>query len=354
VIQFGNRQEPNLVIRINVYAQNRGWLFEDLKDHFRSLSRFRGFEVVVSDTPLPNADVWVALRTNEGIYSPYLKRTVICIHDLFFEPDLYGPGGSRRCVREAGALVFSHPEQRQILIREGVSLNRRPVLERPLGALKTFSLRDKNPQRFSIGWVGRNHPRKRLNWLLEAVKELSVPASQFEVVFIGEGLSDAATVLSANRIRCTYFDRSSYGIATYPKLYKRLDCLVITSSTEAGPLPLFEALATGLVVVSTPVGWAPYFAFGFPRYVRLANSIDEIKLHLTALKAEKDLIYDERFEIARLVEEWSLDGWIRAVLELAGSLTEAPNASPEPQQHESSVKASSAKLKRKSQVNGGA
>jgi glycosyltransferase involved in cell wall biosynthesis len=236
---------------------------------------------------------------------------------------MYSSAGSRRCVRDAGALVFSHPEQREILIREGVSLNRRSVLSRPLGALKTFSPRDENPSLFRIGWVGRNHARKRLSWFVEAVKGLSFPASQFEVLLIGEGLSDAASVLTASGIRRHYFDRSIYGIAACPQLYKGLDCLVITSSTEAGPLPLFEALATGLAVVSTPVGWASYFALDSPRYVRLANSIEEIKMHLYALRAEKDLIYEERFEIARLVKEWSLDGWIREVLELADSLTAA-------------------------------
>jgi glycosyltransferase involved in cell wall biosynthesis len=318
-------RNANFVTLINVYALNKGWLFEDLKDHFRGLPRFREFEVAVSDAPLLKAGAWVALRTNEGSESPNPSRTVICIHDLFSEPEMYAPGGSRQCVRDAGALVFSHPEQRQLLIREGVSLSR-PVLDRPLGALKTFSPRRENSSLFRIGWVGRNHTRKRLNWFVEAVKGLPFPASEFEVVLIGEGLGDASSALDSSGIRCDYFDRSSHGIATYPELYKGLDCLVITSTTEAGPLPLFEALATGLALVSTPVGWAPYFALDFPRYVRLANSIDEIKVHLNDLRAEKEIIFEERFEIARLVEKWSLDGWIREVLELASSLTTASTA----------------------------
>jgi glycosyltransferase involved in cell wall biosynthesis len=306
--------------RINVYAQNKGWLFEDLKDHFGGLARFREFEVLVSDAPLPQYDVWVSLRTNEGSASPNPDRTVVCIHDLFCETEMYRPDGSRGCVRNAGALVFSHPAQRQILIAAGVTITGRPVLERPLGALRTFSPREENPSQFRIGWVGRNHTRKRLDWFVEAVTGMPFPASKFEVILIGEDLGNAASVLCRSGIRCSYFDRSSNAIAKYPHLYRGLDCLVITSSTEAGPLPLFEALATGVAVVSTPVGWAPYFALKAPRYVRLASSIDEIKIHLSELGAEKDVIYEERFEIARLVEEWSLDGWIREVLELAGSL----------------------------------
>ena len=97
----------------------------------------------------------------------------------------------------------------------------------------------------------------------------------------------------------------------------------MTSLTEAGPHPLFEALATGHVIVSTPVGWAPHFARHFPRYVRVANSIEEIKLHLNDLRADKDAIYSERLEIARVIAEWSLDDWILEVIALAGSLATA-------------------------------
>src|SRR5688572_28381030 len=103
------------MLKINVYAENYGWLFEDLKQHFKSLNRNYGFEVLVSDQPLPGADVWVALRTKEGGASPDIGRTVICIHDLFCLPGMYQPGGQRQCVRNARALVLSHPEQRKIL-----------------------------------------------------------------------------------------------------------------------------------------------------------------------------------------------------------------------------------------------
>ena len=308
------------MIRINVYAQNKAWLFEDLKHHFRNLSSAGESEIIISDSPLPGADAWVCLRTNEGDASPDLGRTAICVHDLFCDGGMYGPAGSRKSVRHAGALILCHPDQTELLIRQGVAIDGRPVLERPLGALKIFSPREENPPTFRIGWVGRNHVRKRLDWFTEAVTSFDLPTKEFEVVLIGEGLDGAASILNSIGIRCSYFDRSRYGIAAYPNLYKRLHCLVITSSTEAGPLPLFEALATGLAVVSTPVGWAPHFAQGFPRYVRLANSVNEIKLHLLKLHADKDAIYSERMMIARLVSEWSLDDWFREVISLARSL----------------------------------
>lgn len=307
-------------VKVNVYAENLGWLFEDLKQHFKGLDRAHGFEVLVSDRPLATADAWVALRTKEASAAPDLRRTVVCIHDLFCEDGMYGPGGSRQGVRAAGAVVLSHPDQRRILLGEGISLRGVPVVERPLGALDIFKPRRHHSECFGVGWVGRNHARKRLDWFVEAMTRLSPAPAHTRVTLIGSGLGTAASGLREHGVDCDLYERDAYAIAAYPRLYQGLDCLVITSSTEAGPLPLFEALASGVPVVSTPVGWAPYFSAAAPRYVHLAGSPGEIATCLEQLRGEKRELFDERFEIARLVEGWSLDGWLLAVLRLAGAL----------------------------------
>jgi glycosyltransferase involved in cell wall biosynthesis len=307
-------------IKINVYAENLGWLFEDLKQHFKSLNYIHGCEVLVSDQPLAVADAWVALRTKEAKASPDIRRTVVCIHDLFCDDGMYQQGGHRQAVRDAGALVLSHPDQRRILSEAGISLQGVPIVERPLGALSIFTPRQQRSDRFCVGWVGRNHARKRLGWFVEAILELGLRPAPLRVALIGSGLGDAAASLRANGGDCSFYDKDAHEISTYPQLYQSLDCIVITSSTEAGPLPLFEALATGLPVVSTPVGWSPYFSDEAPRYVHLASNPHEIAVCLEQLRSEKQEIFDKRFEIAGLVKEWSLENWLSAVIELAVSL----------------------------------
>lgn len=110
------------MLQINIYADNHGWLFEDLKQHFKDSNRINGFTVVISDRPLAKADAWVALRTKEAVASPDIRRTVVCVHDLLCDGDMYQPGGSRGAVREAGAFVLCHPEQRRILRAAGIYL----------------------------------------------------------------------------------------------------------------------------------------------------------------------------------------------------------------------------------------
>jgi glycosyltransferase involved in cell wall biosynthesis len=306
---------------VNVFAEGGDWVFEDLKRHF-ALAGGGGVEVLTSSEPLAGADVWVSISPSQAVTSPDLTRTVVCVHDLYEHGGIYEPQGDRSAVRRAGALVLAHPLQRRILTEAGISLEGVPVHEGPLGALSIFTVRAEETTRFSAGWVGRHdaHGRKRCDWFVEAMTSLDPARRRPRAVLIGRGLGGHAERLRAAGVDCLHQPRESHPIAEYPRLYRQMDCLVITSSTEAGPLPLFEALATGLPVISTPVGWAPHFAARHPRYVRLAESPAEIAEHLRRLEGERAQLFEEREEIAALVGDYRLEHWLRAVLRLAASL----------------------------------
>lgn len=307
-----------------MFADGGGWVFEDLKRHFARAGA-DGLEVSSSTEPSADADVWVSISPSQAAASPDLSRTVVCIHDLYMHSDIYAPWGDRHAVRKAGALVLAHPLQRQILKEAGITLEGVPTHEGPLGALSIFKVRGEPAPRFSAGWVGRHdaHGRKRCDWFVEALSSFDAAHGWPRAVLIGRDLATHAERLRAAGVECLHHPRESNPIEEYPRLYKQMDCLVITSSTEAGPLPLFEALATGLPVVSTPVGWAPHFAAPHPRYVRLAESPAEITEHLRRLESERDELFAEREQIAALVEDYRLENWVREVLRLAVSLTAA-------------------------------
>lgn len=306
-----------------MFTDDGDWVFEDLKRHFARAGD-GVVEVLTSAEPLADADAWVSISPSQAVSSPDLERTVVCIHDLYEHAGIYSPRGDRSAVRRAGALVLSHPLQRRILTEAGISLEGVPVHEGPLGALSIFKVRDEETPSFSAGWVGRHDAqgRKRCDWFVEAMMNLDPERGRPRAVLVGRGLGGHAERLRAGGVTCLHYPRESHPIAEYPGLYRQMDCLVITSSTEAGPLPLFEALATGLPVVSTPVGWAPHFAAQHPRYVRLAESPAEIAYHLRQLESERGRLFEEREEIAALVGDYRLENWLRAVLRLAASLHE--------------------------------
>lgn len=304
------------VLRINACARGSDWLFEDLKRQFGQ-QEIEGVDVVTSEVPEAGCDAWIMIRTSEVGASPDLTRTVVCLHDLYEHDGMYRPGGHRAGVADAAGIVLSHPDQRRILGDAGISLEGKLLLERPLGALRAFTVRTREPEQFTIGWVGRSHWRKRPELLAEVLRQLPGPHSRLKVVLIGKDLDALQAQIVELGISTEHYPRSSYPITTYPGLYQRLDCLLITSCTEAGPLTLFEALSTGVPVVSTPVGWAPIFGGKHPAYVRIGSNPRELGAHLTAIETSRAQLFHERLEIASLVEDQRLDTWFSGVLQLA-------------------------------------
>lgn len=63
-------------MKINVYCQDRGWLFEDLKREIAS------YGAKPSSRPLRNFDAYICIRTKEAPLSPKPKKTVVQVHDM--------------------------------------------------------------------------------------------------------------------------------------------------------------------------------------------------------------------------------------------------------------------------------
>ncbi|MCB1054944.1 MAG: glycosyltransferase family 4 protein [Acidobacteria bacterium] len=308
-------------LHVDVFAEDYGWLFEDLKRHFVAARR-PGLEVTASLAPHPAADRWIALRTGESHRSPDPGRTLVCVHDLFDDPGLYTAVGERRGVRHAAALWICHPAIRILLARDGVPLGGRHVLERPIGALEGFTCRQRLNERFTVGWIGRNDPVKRWPILVEALARAVLEQKAFEVRLVGEELDPLAAAVTALGIVVHHHDRRVVAIEDCPPLYRALDVLVVTSASEGQPMVVFEALACGVPVISTAVGWAPELARREPALVRLADGPEEIAAALRDVRASRAELFARRHAAAELVAEWRLEGWVDDLLTLAVELPE--------------------------------
>lgn len=302
-------------LTVNVYAENYGWLFEDLKRHF-SAAASHALTVTATTEPLSQADCWICLRTTETHRTPDSTRTLACIHDFFNDTDLYSGLGARRGVRDAAALWLCHPGIRSLLARAGVNLAQKRLLERPIGAMTAFSPRSSLPPRFTVGWIGRNDPIKRLPILTETLTQFEF---ECEVLLIGEDLQDAAADLKASGRVVHHHDRRKVPIEACPTLYRQMDVLVITSASEGQPLVLFEALASGVPVIASSVGWAPDLAAMAPSFVRLAEGASEITAALAELRPRqaREALFAQRQSMADLVQPWLLESWVRDMLHLA-------------------------------------
>ena len=304
---------------VNVVAVNRGWVFEDLKILFARQDR-PGIRVVSSERPLKGADAWIFLRTKEAASSPDPGRTLVQIHDMF-DHGLYRPGGERHAVDRCSALAISHPDQRLILENSQIDLSRRMVIDRPLGWRAGFEVRRSMMPRLTVAWVGRPAVHhgvevKRVEWFVDAVAALKL---DIEVVLLGERIEAAANRLKRAGVSHRYLRRQECPVQRYPEIYATFDCLVVTSSTEAGPLPLFEAMACGIPVISTRVGWAPrqidHGETGF-----LIDDVQSLREAIRAIADARGPWFERRHDIRSKVETMSLASWIDDNLDVATRL----------------------------------
>jgi glycosyltransferase involved in cell wall biosynthesis len=312
---------------INVVALNRGWFFEDLKRHFsRAASPTR--PVVTSEKPRPDAASWIFIRTREAGTSTDPDRTLVQIHDLF-DGGRYEQGGEREAVARCAAVMLTHPDQKAILEQAGVSLSGKQVLLQPTGALEAFQPRRTLSPRFTIAWVGRPVVHdgveiKRVHWLVDAVRQLRLPRLAYEIVLLGERLESQHRELLRAGCNCRYLQRREHPIDKYPAHYRTFDCVVITSLQEAGPNCLFEALASGVPVISTPVGWAP-------RLVRpgengfLVESIAELVDRLRQLHDQRTDWFDRQQFCHQSVAQFTLESFVNRNLEAAAALVRHPS-----------------------------
>jgi hypothetical protein len=212
--------------KINVFCQNKGWLFQDLKEN---ISRFGA---ISSEFSLPNMDSYICIRDSEGFLSPRPDKTLIQIHHI--NPvDLKG----------FGMVACVHPFQmRQFRQRD----TKTPIFTLPIGAreipVSPF------PDKPVLGAFFREvHSKGQRNLkgslLFKEAVEIARREFDFDVLLIGENLEHIASI-------GRYEKRGAL-----PEDYARITALMTTSTSPMIPLSCYEALAAGRPVISTHREW---------------------------------------------------------------------------------------------------
>jgi glycosyltransferase involved in cell wall biosynthesis len=108
-----------------------------------------------------------------------------------------------------------------------------------------------------VGTVARLAPEKGLHYLLEAAAILIPEYPLTEFVVVGDGPELEALQRHASRLGIVERVRFPGSFADMPGVYASFDIFVLPSLTEAMPMALMEAMATGTPVVATSVGAVP-------------------------------------------------------------------------------------------------
>lgn len=118
--------------------------------------------------------------------------------------------------------------------------------------LMHISCTDKIPTEFAA--IGRLSPEKNLENLISYFANTADEKDSLYIVGYGE-LSMKLKILSAKRSNIKII--GSIAHQELPEFFKKIDCFLVASFTEAGPLVGVEAMAAGKLILSTKVGAMP-------------------------------------------------------------------------------------------------
>jgi glycosyltransferase involved in cell wall biosynthesis len=149
-----------------------------------------------------------------------------------------------------------------------------------------------------ILYVGRGSFEKRVHLCGMIAKEVITQNRQIQFHFAGDVKN---SVPEEYHTYCT-FHGDIRDTATLNALYDLCHVLVVTSSTESGPLVVLEAMARGLAIITTNVGFAPnYIADGVNGF-KIQPHIKEHKI-VEMMCADVLLLFNDR----SLLQKMSLE-----------------------------------------------
>lgn len=169
-----------------------------------------------------------------------------------------------------------------------------------------------SPEKLLLGMVSRFDPLKDHANLLRALKILKSDGIDFKCALIGNGLDFSNEEISSMIEDLNIGDRVILlgQRSDVPALMNALDIHVLSSSSEAFPNVLAEAMACGTPCVSTDVGDASHIIGNTGWIAQPSNSSALAKAIKLALEARKNAYeWSERALLARkrIVENFSLE-----------------------------------------------
>lgn len=192
---------------------------------------------------------------------------VCTIHNTYARPKLHRRFLNRWLARRSSRIIaVSGPVHDDIVRYDGVAPSKITVI--PNGVdMSRFDIslsREQSRERlgvplegFLVGAVGRLEEQKGLSYLIEAIRILVEGGKNVSLFVVGSGREEGR--LREQAANSGIAD-SVFFLGTrrdVPELYRAMDVFALSSLWEGGPITLLEAMASGVPVVATPVGFVP-------------------------------------------------------------------------------------------------
>ncbi|MGH8490919.1 MAG: GT4 family glycosyltransferase PelF [Gammaproteobacteria bacterium] len=282
--------------------------------------------------------------TEHGIYAKERKIDLQCVYiqehqDYLNDPPLEGMKDhhflwirhfealSRFVYSAANPILSCHGGNRRRQIREGAERERTRVIPNGINLKLYIPLRAKRPAKIPLvlGLIGRMVPIKDIKTFIRAMRAVATQLPAAEGWLIGPEDEDpkygqeckqlVANLGLENNVRFL-------GFQDLDVIFPQLGLLVLTSISEAFPLVLLEAFATGLPVLTTDVGACREIIEGNTQedkalgcagsVVPIANPEATANAALALLADEKRWLAAQRAAIARVERYYSELGFLES------------------------------------------
>lgn len=209
-----------------------------------------------------------------------------------------------------------------------------------------FKKGDKTPYSpINIGFVGRAYGtndkglllkskmaepkgyRKGGDILLDVLLRLKLLSIDFKIHILGQNWEELTDSLDKYGIDYTYYARdNNISYDEFPRVYSKMDILLITARGEGGPVSAIEALSLGVHVVGTDVGVIKYLGnlyegtdacniFNYDQKWKTPD-IHKAVEHISNIYT-RTVDDEERSEIRKRVSRFTTDNWVESICSYA-------------------------------------
>ena len=144
-------------------------------------------------------------------------------------------------------------------------------------------------------YVGRGTEEKRVHIVAEIAEKLFSGKLPVEVHFAG----DVKDAIPEKLHKYCHFHGNVNNEEELNSLYDRCHILFVTSVTESGPLVIMEAMARGLAIVTTDVGFVSAYVLNDINGFKVSAHLREEEI-VTAMSEYVKLVYYDRNKLAEI------------------------------------------------------
>ena len=215
-----------------------------------------------------------------------------------------------QCAEEAllaDVVLAGSPFVKDTMVHHGVESSRVEVI--PYGAdIERFkpAKREKD-DRFRLLFVGQLSQRKGIKYLLEAVAALTVP--RLELMLVG-GVVGSGHGLAAYREHFTHVSNVPHH--DVHRYFQQADVFVYPSLYEGSAIAIYEALASGLPVITTPNSGS-MVRDGVEGFIVPIRDVEALKEKILLLYEDRELRETMGTNARKRAEEFTWAGYRRKV-----------------------------------------